>query len=205
MYQPHSLIPVIELDRIDPQMIQMPSDIRAQYYNPDAHFHHQQPQINQINQPHPSHITEHATPRIRFHHALAQHHHHHIRPSPYRQPSYRYEDLARRYHYDYEVLGLSHRPQVQQPRSMTPPAPITTPKEPKKENKAKVVNMDGGFDCRICLEPLHTIRNQSKEILASPCGHVFCGGCIRTALTVRPSCPICQKRADLSQLLQLFL
>ena len=50
---------------------------------------------------------------------------------------------------------------------ITPPPvrspPNVTPK-PKKENKVKVSDMDGGFDCRICLESLESIRKQSKEV-----------------------------------------
>ena len=51
---------------------------------------------------------------------------------------------------------------------ITPPPVVRSPPEQpkaKKENKVKVSDMDGGFDCRICLESLENIRKQSKEVI----------------------------------------
>ena len=38
------------------------------------------------------------------------------------------------------------------------------PKEKKQESKTKVIDTNGGFDCRICLESLLDIRNKSIDV-----------------------------------------
>ena len=50
----------------------------------------------------------------------------------------------------------------------TEPGTATTvhvrPKEKKQESKTKVIDTNGGFDCRICLESLLDIRNKSIDV-----------------------------------------
>ena len=82
MYQPHHGFPhVIDLayDEGSSPMIHMPQipvDIRAQYYNPLHQTTHEteHPFLGQS-----SHITENATPRIRFHQGFSRG----ARPAPY--------------------------------------------------------------------------------------------------------------------------
>jgi hypothetical protein len=73
------------------------------------------------------------------------------------------------------------------------------------ESKTKVIDTDGGFDCRICLDSLQNIRKKSIDIMASPCGHVFCSSCITSSLQLRSTCPICQSFILPGQLIKLFL
>ena len=89
MYQPHHGFPhVIDLAFDEPgsaspmiHMPQIPVDIRAQYYNPlhqtTTTTHHEEHSIPLLGQS--SHITENATPRIRFHQGFSRG----ARPSPY--------------------------------------------------------------------------------------------------------------------------
>ena len=46
----------------------------------------------------------------------------------------------------------------------TGPIVHVRPKEKKQESKTKVIDTNGGFDCRICLESLLDIRNKSKDV-----------------------------------------
>ena len=106
----------------------------------------------------------------------------------------------------------------------TGPVVHVRPKEKKQESKTKVIDTNGGFDCRICLESLLDIRRKSIDvssphftsphfsilypcfkIMASPCGHVFCSTCISSSLQFRATCPICQKPVQPTQLTKLFL
>ena len=46
----------------------------------------------------------------------------------------------------------------------TGPTVHVRPKEKKQESKTKVIDTNGGFDCRICLESLLDIRNKSIDV-----------------------------------------
>lgn len=123
-----------------------------------------------------SHVIEPSTPRIQFY-------------TPY-QRTFRPPNRS--------VQNGGHSDQ-------TGPTVHVRPKEKKQESKTKVIDTNGGFDCRICLESLLDIRNKSIDIMASPCGHVFCSTCISSSLQFRATCPICQKPVQPTQLTKLFL
>ncbi|KZT08029.1 uncharacterized protein LAESUDRAFT_736205 [Laetiporus sulphureus 93-53] len=54
------------------------------------------------------------------------------------------------------------------------------------------------FNCPLCLEA-------PNETSATRCGHVFCTSCIRQALDIKPSCPVCRKGAVHLQLRKIYL
>ncbi|CUA66815.1 hypothetical protein RSOLAG22IIIB_00263 [Rhizoctonia solani] len=43
-----------------------------------------------------------------------------------------------------------------------------------------------GIMCPICLEP-------AENVTSTLCGHIFCGSCIHSALSVREACPVCNR------------
>ncbi|KAH9835423.1 uncharacterized protein C8Q71DRAFT_765812 [Rhodofomes roseus] len=54
------------------------------------------------------------------------------------------------------------------------------------------------FNCPLCLEA-------PEEASATRCGHVFCSPCIRSALNVKSSCPVCRTPSVPLQLRKLYL
>ena len=82
-----------------------------------------------------SHVIEPSTPRIQFY-------------TPY-QRTFRPSNRAAQNGGDSDQTG---------------PIVHVRPKEKKQESKTKVIDTNGGFDCRICLESLLDIRNKSKDV-----------------------------------------
>lgn len=64
------------------------------------------------------------------------------------------------------------------------------------ENEAKTPQME----CPICLK---CIANQHLSV--TPCGHIFCSECIKTAITNRAACPTCNAAVQLVSLRRLYL
>lgn len=56
--------------------------------------------------------------------------------------------------------------------------------------------------CPICYEEM--LGAEHRESVCTPCGHVFCKSCIKTALGTSSKCPVCQKVVDLSTLRRLY-
>ena len=60
-------------------------------------------------------------------------------------------------------------------------------------NISGLVGSDQG--CSVCLDSLRDIRKSwVKEQVMTSCGHLFCSICTRTQFSVRPFCPVCQKK-----------
>ncbi|KAK1420610.1 hypothetical protein QVD17_22339 [Tagetes erecta] len=55
------------------------------------------------------------------------------------------------------------------------------------------------YACPICWGPM------SEDILATKCGHVFCDGCIKIAMSARAKCPVCRSKITSRGLLKIFL
>lgn len=58
----------------------------------------------------------------------------------------------------------------------------------------------GGFECPICMDTL-----KGKDTSTTPCGHIFCTECIRTAMLTKKFCPICKKSVRTTQIHRVFL
>ncbi|XP_009129742.1 E3 ubiquitin-protein ligase RNF4 [Brassica rapa] len=67
--------------------------------------------------------------------------------------------------------------------SMAPPPP--PPEEPK-------------FSCPICMCPF-------TEEMSTKCGHIFCKGCIKMAISKQGKCPTCRKKVTARELIRVFL
>ena len=62
----------------------------------------------------------------------------------------------------------------------------------------KVINQpsnEASCTCPICGESINEIHEQSKCVMATLCGHIFCNVCILTWLEFNPEseCPICRQ------------
>jgi len=60
-------------------------------------------------------------------------------------------------------------------------------------------------ECDICLTDFSLLKSSDIEIHSTPCGHIFCKGCIDDALAQQPRCPICRKTVFPNQTLRIFL
>ncbi|XP_013660752.2 E3 ubiquitin-protein ligase COP1 isoform X1 [Brassica napus] len=67
--------------------------------------------------------------------------------------------------------------------SKAPPPP--PPEEPK-------------FSCPICMCPF-------TEEMSTKCGHIFCKGCIKMAISRQNKCPTCRKKVTAKELIRVFL
>ena len=77
---------------------------------------------------------------------------------------------------------------------------------PTKTDQEKEDKVDGVVKvCEICFVDFEDLKNQGIQIMATPCGHVFCRVCIEESLTRRPSCPNCRSHCEINQLQRLFL
>ncbi|XP_018482890.1 uncharacterized protein LOC108853909 [Raphanus sativus] len=70
-------------------------------------------------------------------------------------------------------------------RESSPKPPPPPPEEPK-------------FSCPICMCPF-------TEETSTKCGHIFCKGCIKTAISRQAKCPTCRKRVTVKELIRVFL
>ncbi|KAI4341590.1 hypothetical protein MLD38_026297 [Melastoma candidum] len=66
--------------------------------------------------------------------------------------------------------------------------PVSLPPPPKEPT----------FSCPICMGPL-------VEETSTKCGHIFCKGCIRTAISAQTKCPTCRKKVVMKDLIRIFL
>lgn len=71
--------------------------------------------------------------------------------------------------------------------------------DPPQANGANAVN-PVYMQCSICLENM-----SSGHISSTPCGHMFCTGCITRAVHGKRYCPLCKKAVTLSSLRRLYL
>ncbi|CAF2089681.1 probable E3 ubiquitin-protein ligase DTX3 [Brassica rapa] len=81
------------------------------------------------------------------------------------------------------VIDCEHVPVDVRESSPKPPPP--PPEEPK-------------FSCPICMCPF-------TEETSTKCGHIFCKGCIKTAISRQAKCPTCRKRVTVKELIRVFL
>ncbi|CAH8363099.1 unnamed protein product [Eruca vesicaria subsp. sativa] len=81
------------------------------------------------------------------------------------------------------VIDCEHVPVDVRESSPKPPPP--PPEEPK-------------FSCPICMSPF-------TEETSTKCGHIFCKGCIKQAISRQAKCPTCRKRVTNKELIRVFL
>ncbi|XP_010464331.1 PREDICTED: E3 ubiquitin-protein ligase RNF4-like [Camelina sativa] len=72
--------------------------------------------------------------------------------------------------------------ELNKPRKSMAVAPVEEPK----------------FNCPICISPF-------TEEVSTKCGHIFCKGCIKNAISVQAKCPTCRKKVTAKDLIRVFL
>ncbi|KAF2598422.1 hypothetical protein F2Q68_00012009 [Brassica cretica] len=72
------------------------------------------------------------------------------------------------------------------PDTSKAPAPAPPPPEEPK------------FSCPICMCPF-------TEEMSTKCGHIFCKGCIKMAISKQGKCPTCRKKVTARELIRVFL
>lgn len=65
----------------------------------------------------------------------------------------------------------------------------------KAQEQPRIVEKQ--FQCSICWD-------SEKNLCCTPCGHIFCVGCIERAIHVKKVCPQCRKPCTTRQLRRLF-
>ncbi|CAH8388022.1 unnamed protein product [Eruca vesicaria subsp. sativa] len=84
------------------------------------------------------------------------------------------------------VIDCEHVPIVVElnisPSVYTAPPPLEEPK----------------FSCPICMCPF-------TEEMSTKCGHIFCKGCIKMAISKQGKCPTCRKKVTAKELIRVFL
>jgi len=60
------------------------------------------------------------------------------------------------------------------------------------------------LQCPICLDPLRGLPTW-KEVLSTPCGHLFCNTCLVTALRSTWQCPTCRRRTRAEEAIKIYL
>ncbi|CAH8359477.1 unnamed protein product [Eruca vesicaria subsp. sativa] len=79
------------------------------------------------------------------------------------------------------VIDCEHVPET----SKAPASAPLPPEEPK-------------FSCPICMCPF-------TEEMTTKCGHIFCKGCIKMAISKQGKCPTCRKKVTARELIRVFL
>ena len=65
-----------------------------------------------------------------------------------------------------------------------------TPAQPKTKQSKALAAIASELVCSICCSVA------ARAVVANPCGHVFCGGCLERWLRRKRNCPNCQQRLD---------
>ena len=72
-------------------------------------------------------------------------------------------------------------------------------KEKEKEKKSpEPPKKPPQLDCPICMAAF-------EEPMSTRCGHIFCRGCINSAIAAQGKCPTCRKKVTKNQLIRVFL
>ncbi|KAJ0253040.1 putative RING zinc finger [Hirschfeldia incana] len=83
------------------------------------------------------------------------------------------------------VIDCEHDVPVDDTFSSSKAAVPPLPEEPK-------------FSCPICMCPF-------TEEMSTKCGHIFCKGCIKMAISRQNKCPTCRKKVTAKELIRVFL
>ncbi|KAH6759706.1 hypothetical protein C2S52_009896 [Perilla frutescens var. hirtella] len=68
-------------------------------------------------------------------------------------------------------------------------APVPPPPPPPKEPT---------FSCPVCMGPL-------VEEMTTKCGHIFCKGCIKAAISAQGKCPTCRRKTTVKDIIRVYL
>lgn len=67
-----------------------------------------------------------------------------------------------------------------------------------RKSKAAAPVVEPKFNCPICMCPF-------TEEVSTKCGHIFCKGCVKNAISLQAKCPTCRKKVTAKDLIRVFL
>ncbi|XP_045132352.1 uncharacterized protein LOC123516776 isoform X2 [Portunus trituberculatus] len=76
-------------------------------------------------------------------------------------------------------------------------APLPPPSPPSREQPI--------VSCLVCLDSAGTIKETSRTLCSTVCGHVFCSTCLEEAVKRKKQCPVCRKKLTKKQYHPLFI
>lgn len=80
-------------------------------------------------------------------------------------------------------------------------AQITTPQHPPSPPPRE----QPIISCQVCLDSAGTIRETSRTLCSTVCGHVFCSACMEEVVRRKKQCPVCRKKLTKKQYHPLFI
>lgn len=109
-----------------------------------------------------------------------------------RSPSHQNITQASLVHNAVQIVAQEHNERVAQ--ISAPPPPRSPP--PKEQ---PIVS------CLVCLDSAGTIRDSSRCLCSTVCGHIFCSTCLEEAVKRKKQCPVCRKKLTKKQYHPLFI
>lgn len=109
---------------------------------------------------------------------------------------------------DEEQSQQRHQQQRQHFYSQNHPASDQHHNVPRAQNDTEKEDdeKDGTVKvCEVCFVSFAELKECNVQIVATPCGHIYCRDCICSALSVKSECPHCRTEVRVHDLRRLFL
>lgn len=64
---------------------------------------------------------------------------------------------------------------------------------------------NGVVRCSICLDTVNEMKAENRQPYSTLCGHLYCCGCIKKAVTEKKKCPTCGTFLDMKKIHRIFV